>query len=279
VALLTLTPVFAGPGAGWYEDAVALTETDYSAGAGEWFGYWVGDPDHPDRPDEAGGELPGPAARQAARLLVGETPGPRPAPGRRWGGLSGWGFGAAAYDFTFFAPKSVSLAAKSMRAQREFGAAEAIDAAFQLAWSEAMEWFDCEKSYVYGRDDDGTVGPLEHDGLIGVAYPHRMDRAGNPHLHAHVVISRHAMRDGERLHLDIRSLRGFVPRIEARYRARLRVELETVGWELHPLGTPDQDELVGVPARTLKKWTDRRGPCRWMPPACRRAARWSARQP
>ena len=102
---------------------------------------------------------------------------------------------------------------------------------------------------------------------------------GPAHIHTHIVISRHAIRDGERLHLDLRALRGFVPRIEARYRARLRVGLEAVGWELHPVGTPNQDELVGVTAKKLKKWTDRRNPCHRAPPACQRAARWSARQP
>lgn len=271
MGLLTLVPVFAGPEADWYENAVALTETDYFAGVGESAGWWVGDPEHPDYPDELFGDR----ASQAARVLVGATPRPRPVPGRRWGGSSGWGFGAAAYDFTFYAPKSVSLMHKSLYARARFAAAHRIEAAFDAAWGEALEWFDIEESLAVGYLPDGTVGLVEHDGLAGVAYPHRMDRSGNPHLHTHIVISRHVMRDGARLHIDIRHLPDFVPQMEARYRARLRVELEEAGWELRPLGEPDQDELADVDPKTIRKWAGRGGPCRWAPPERRRFSLFS----
>lgn len=262
MGLLTLVPVFAGPEAGWYENAVALTETDYFAGAGEAAGWWVGDTEHPDRPDELSGER----SSRAARVLVGATSRRRPVPGRRWTGFSGWGFGAAAYDFTFYAPKSVSLMHKSLHARLRFGEAERVEGAFREAWAAGIEWFDIEESLAVGHLPDGT----DHDGLAGIAYQHRTDRAGNPHIHTHIVISRHVMRDGERLHIDLRHLPGFVPQIEARYRARLRLELEDAGWELHPLGVPDQDELVAVDPKTIQKWTGREGPCRWAPPGRRR---------
>ncbi len=183
MALLTLVPVFAGPEAGWYEDAVALTETDIFTGVGEGPGWWVGDPEHPDRPDQLFGE----EAIQAARVLVGETPRQRPVPGPRWDGFSGWGLGAAAYDFTFYAPKSVSLMHKSLHGLSRFRDAERIEEAFGSAWAEALEWFDIEESLAVGRLPDGTVGLVEHDGIAGVAYQHRTDRSGNPHLHVHVV--------------------------------------------------------------------------------------------
>lgn len=262
MALLTLVPVFAGREAGWYEDAVALTETDIFTGVGEGPGWWVGDPEHPDRPDQLFGE----EAIQAARVLVGETPRQRPVPGPRWDGFSGWGLGAAAYDFTFYAPKSVSLMHKSLHGLSRFRDAERIEEAFGSAWAEALEWFDIEESLAVGRLPDGTVGLVEHDGIAGVAYQHRTDRSGNPHLHVHVVISRHVISDGERLHIDLRNLPSFVPQIEARYRARLRVELEEAGWRLRPLGEPDQDELADVDPKTIRQWTGRKGPCRWAPP-------------
>jgi conjugative relaxase-like TrwC/TraI family protein len=89
----------------------------------------------------------------------------------------------AGFDLTFCAPKSVSLmwAFGSDQVAREVVASHeaAVDAALVVMEREA------------GRIRRGKAGcrVLEADGLVAAGFRHRTSRAGDPHIHTHVVVA------------------------------------------------------------------------------------------
>jgi hypothetical protein len=93
----------------------------------------------------------------------------------------------AGYDFTFSIPKSASV----LWAVADAGTQALIGRAHHAAVAEVVAFMEREvaatRTGATGRD--GAVAQVDVAGLIATGYDHYDSRAGDPHLHTHVVIS------------------------------------------------------------------------------------------
>src|SRR3546814_12159725 len=95
------------------------------------------------------------------------------------------------------------------------------------------------------RRGKGGHTVLDGDGFVAAAFRHRTSRAGDPHLHTHVVVANlaHAPVDDRWTALDARPLYSWLSPVGHLYEAHLR-------WELtHPLGVewgPVRHGIAGV---------------------------------
>ncbi len=158
----------------YYLDMVAEGAEEYYSGEGEAAGYWLGD---------AAEEL-GLEGHVEPAQLVAMLTGMDPATGEPLGLRHVAGRGPVpGFDLTFSAPKSVSLtwAMGGDDAGAEIAAAhaEAVDAALGYLQREAC----------WTRRGAGGHEFLPGNGFIAAAYVHRSSRAGDPHLHTHVLIA------------------------------------------------------------------------------------------
>lgn len=123
-----------------------------------------------------------------------------------------------AFDCTFTAPKSVTLlfALGSTEVRREVGTAHdaAVDAALAV--------YEAEAARV--RRGRGGKQVLQADGFVAAAFRHRTSRAGDPHLHTHVVVANmaHAPSDDRWTTLDGRQLYACCRTTGFLYEAHLR---------------------------------------------------------
>ena len=180
------------------------------------------------------------------RILAGEDPGTGELLRRR-GRVPG-------FDVTFSAPKSVSVV---------FGVGQPeVRAAMQRAHDVAVaEGFGyLERQAAFGRRGTDGVERIEGDGLIAAAFVHRTSRAGDPHLHTHVLVANlvHGS-DGRWSALDARLLYAHAKTASFLYQATLRAELTRelgIGWEPVRNGIA---ELSGVDERVRRAFSRRRG--------------------
>jgi len=87
-----------------------------------------------------------------------------------------------AYDFTFSAPKSVSLMYAAGDQQVKAQVIEAHDAAVRAGYAYM------EGAANWGRArQNGELHAFQGGGLFGAAFRHRTNRLGEPNLHSHVV--------------------------------------------------------------------------------------------
>ena len=93
----------------------------------------------------------------------------------------------AGYDFTFSVPKSASVlwAVADARTQAEIVEAHHAAVAEVLAFMER----ELASTRVGVAAADGAVAQVAVSGLIAAAFDHFDSRAGDPHLHTHVVVS------------------------------------------------------------------------------------------
>ncbi len=93
----------------------------------------------------------------------------------------------AGYDFTFSVPKSASAlwAVADARTQAEIVEAHHASVADVLAFMER----ELASTRVGVSAADGAVAQVAVSGLIAAAFDHFDSRAGDPHLHTHVVVS------------------------------------------------------------------------------------------
>ena len=89
----------------------------------------------------------------------------------------------AAFDATFNAPKSVSILHGLGTPDIQIAFRHAHDVAVR----EALTVFETEASR--GRRGHGGAEIVAGDGFEAAAFRHRTSRAGDPHLHTHVVIA------------------------------------------------------------------------------------------
>jgi conjugative relaxase-like TrwC/TraI family protein len=107
------------------------------------------------------------------------------------------------------------------------------------------------------RSRDG-LEPLRGEGFIAASYRHRMSRAGDPQLHAHVVVGNMTSADGRHTAPDARALYEHKSAAGAVYRAALRPEVrERRPWlSWRPAGR-GLFELEGVPDPVLRHFSQR----------------------
>lgn len=111
--------------------------------------------------------------------------------------------GVPGFDLTFCAPKSVSLlwgmgADSSVRS--------IIDEAHQAAVSQALDYLSEHAGYTRKQDPAASKKRLILEklaGISGVKYEHRTSRAGDPHVHSHVLLANKQLcQDGKARTLD-----------------------------------------------------------------------------
>ena len=111
--------------------------------------------------------------------------------------------GVPGFDLTFCAPKSVSLlwgmgADSSVRS--------IVDEAHQAAVSQALDYLSEHAGYTRKQDPAASKKRLILEklaGISGVKYEHRTSRAGDPHVHSHVLLANKQLcQDGKVRTLD-----------------------------------------------------------------------------
>ena len=162
-----------------------------------------------------------------------------------------------AFDCTIAAPKSVSL----IRALIDDPTTEKIvGAANKVAAQAAFDYLGRHAGYtrVYNRAT-GKAELQKLPGLVGIAYQHETSRAGDPHLHVHVIVpNRQARADGKLVSIDSKSLHHEAKAAGMIYQAVLRRELARDGFEWEHVGEhTGMAELAGVTKADIKAWSRR----------------------
>ena len=241
----------------YYLSQVASGLDEYYTGAGEAPGVWIG----------SGGESLGlvgevePADLRA--VLAGLAPGtgltpngttlrahPRRVPG---------------FDLTFAVPKSVSVA----YALADRRVQHLIVTACEAALGDTLAWLEREACFVRRgtnkaenretwREAWGTRR-MAARGFVGAAYRHRTSRAGDPHLHWHVLVANLAQGiDGRWSALDGRAIYDTARTGGAVFQAAMRHELTAaLGVEWGPMHE-DAAEIAGIPHTVLREFSQRR---------------------
>jgi len=178
---------------------------------------------------------------------------PNAARGRAFGRHSVHGF-----DLTFCAPKSVSLI-------RALGGDDVIDKAVTdahtTALSEALEYLARHAGYTRVQNPQtGEKDLVRLPGLVAIAYQHETSRAGDPHLHTHVIVpNRQPRADGKLVSIDGTSLYHEARAAGMIYQATLRRELNrSIGVEWAPVdASTGLAEVAGIDAATITAWSRR----------------------
>jgi conjugative relaxase-like TrwC/TraI family protein len=226
---------------GYYLSAVAEGIDEYYRGVGEAPGRWVGD----------ASETLGLCGEVEADQLHAVWAGQHPSTGEGLGRFRGRQI--AGYDLTFRAPKSVSLLA----GLGDVDTARAVTAAHEAAVDAALGYI--ERSAARSRVGAGGLQQIEVDGLVAAAFRHRTSRAGDPHLHNHVLVANMAQgADGRWRTLDGRWLYLHAKTAGYLYEAHLRQELTCrlgVVWRPVRNGIAD---VAGIDRNVLEHFSDRR---------------------
>ncbi|MEZ0357990.1 MobF family relaxase [Mycobacterium sp. SA01] len=184
-------------------------------------------------------------------LVGGKAPNGAAGRGFRNGSVHG-------FDLTFCAPKSVSL----IRALRADDVTDkAIAGAHATAISEAMEYLATHAGYTRVHNPvTGEKDLVRLPGLVAIAYQHETSRAGDPHLHTHVIVpNRQARDDGRLVSIDGTSLYHEAKAAGVIYQATLRRELHrSLGYEWLPVdpGT-GMAEVAGIDPNSISAWSQR----------------------
>jgi conjugative relaxase-like TrwC/TraI family protein len=155
----------------------------------------------------------------------------------------------AMFDHCFNSPKSVSLLAAggSQRIRREVAAGRAEALKVPIAYLQ-------RHGIGVRRDHNGTDRLKAKGGLLGVAFEHRMSRAGDPHAHTHVLVQNAAQGpDGRWTALDSDRLYAHLMAADHLYLAAERAALtERLGVRWGPIDARSgAAEIIGLDDRRL----------------------------
>lgn len=261
--MLSIGKLGAG-GARYYTDGLGAVDEYYSE-AGTRSGVWMGA-----GAAELGldGEV---EAEVLGRVLEGRDPaggdraGGDRAGGERAGGdrgdgdrgdgdrLSGSRSQVPGFDLCFRAPKSVSL----LQALGSPEVSAGVLAGHRVAVGEALGWLEREAVMVRRGHAGAVVVPA--GGVVGAGFEHFTSRAGDPHLHSHVVVANVARGpDGRWSALDGRALYRQARTAGFLYEAVLRRELTVrLGVEWGPVVNGIAD-VAGVSRAVVAAFSQRR---------------------
>ena len=168
----------------------------------------------------------------------------------------------AGFDFTFSVPKSVS----ALWAVADAGTQALIAQAHHQAVDEVLTFMERQVAATRTgtSDRDGSIIQADVAGLIATGYDHYDSRAGDPHLHTHVVIANRvqALHDGKWRALDSRPMYAAVVALSEYHQAVLADKMTAmfgVGWDTHIQGThrnPSWD-IAGVPETMVSEFSTR----------------------
>jgi conjugative relaxase-like TrwC/TraI family protein len=161
------------------------------------------------------------------------------------------------FDVTICAPKSVSL----LRAYGDDVTHKAVQDAHAIAMKEALESLADHAGYTRVHNKVTGKKDLQRlPGLVVVAYQHETSRAGDPHLHTHVIVpNKQARADGKLGAIDSDQLWHESKAAGVIYQATLRRELtRSLGVEWQPVDPhTGMAELVGIDPDVLKAHSTR----------------------
>jgi conjugative relaxase-like TrwC/TraI family protein len=168
----------------------------------------------------------------------------------------------AGYDYTFSIPKSASV----LWAVADAGTQALIADAHHAAVAEVVAFMEREvaatRTGATGRD--GAVAQVDVTGLIATAFDHYDSRAGDPHLHTHVVISNkvQTVLDGKWRSLDGRPMHAAVVALSELHEAVFADHLtRTFGleWEARDMGRDRNPAwaIAAVPEGLVKEFSTR----------------------
>ena len=169
------------------------------------------------------------------------------------------------FDLTFAAPKSVSV----LYALGDPLVESVVVAAHDRAVDTALAWLEREACFVRrgsnnraradGASADFGTRRLPGAGFVAAGFRHRTSRAGDPHLHTHVLVANITRGpDGRWSALDAQGLYRAKHTAGAVFRTALAHELtEQLGVAWRPAGK-GLIEIAGVPAEVLSTFSKRR---------------------
>ena len=138
----------------------------------------------------------------------------------------------AGFDLVFSTPKSVSL----FLAVGDPGATDGVLAAHREAVQAAVGHLE-RRALAVRRSSDEHRGPIPTSGMVGASITHCLSRAGDPHLHTHVLMANLAHgADGRWSAIDSRGPFAHARALGALYDAHLRAELTDrlgISWSWH----------------------------------------------
>ena len=145
----------------------------------------------------------------------------------------------AGFDFTFSIPKSASV----LWAVADAGTQALIAEAHHAAVAQMVAYMEREVAFTRAGASagNGAVAQVDVRGVIATAYDHYDSRAGDPHLHTHVVISNkvQTVLDGKWRSLDSRPMQAATVAISELHEAVFADHLTRVlgiEWELRAMG-------------------------------------------
>ena len=162
------------------------------------------------------------------------------------------------FDLTFCAPKSVSL----VRAMdTDDVVSKAVLDAHTRGIGAAMDYLYRHAGYT--RVHNASTGQKDLQrlpALVAAAFQHETSRAGDPHLHTHVILPNRQLRaDGRLVSYDSKSLHDEAKAAGLIYQVTLRAELSaSLGLEWAPIDPHSgQADIAGVSRTTIEEWSQR----------------------
>ena len=168
----------------------------------------------------------------------------------------------AGFDFTFSIPKSASV----MWAVADAGTQSLITQAHHDAVADMIAFIEREVAATRTGTTagDGAVAQVDVRGVIATAYDHYDSRAGDPHLHTHVVISNkvQTVLDGKWRSLDSRPMHGATVALSELHEAVFADHLTRmlgVEWESRARGRDRNPAwaITGVPEELVAEFSTR----------------------
>jgi len=155
------------------------------------------------------------------------------------------------WDFTFSAPKSVSVLA-------EVGGDQRIMAAHTQAVKSALD--KLESHGVGVRQHQGGALSVRPSGnLVAALFRHDTSRALDPQLHTHAVIMNLTQRqDGQWKTLESQGLFDLKMTAGLIYRAQLAAALSQLGYAIEPTHDDGRFEVTSVPPEVIQAFSQRR---------------------
>ena len=153
------------------------------------------------------------------------------------------------WDFTFSAPKSVSL-------QALVGGDQAVIEAHNKAVRTAVALME---RYVNARRKVGGRSHREQTGnLVAAAFQHELSRAKDPQLHTHVVVMNMTERaDGQWRAVSNEELFRHTKLLGAAYRAVLAREVQRLGYEIRLTDKEGGFELAHIDRHAIEAFSQR----------------------
>ena len=168
----------------------------------------------------------------------------------------------AGFDFTFSIPKSASV----LWAVADAGTQSLIAQAHHDAVADMIAFMEREVAATRtgATAGDGAVAQVDVHGVIATAYDHYDSRAGDPHLHTHVVISNkvQTILDGKWRSLDSRPMHGATVALSELHEAVFADHLTRmlgVEWESRARGRDRNPAwaITGVPEELVSEFSTR----------------------